>query len=99
MCSNVADYTNQGMSTCSASYAFAANGVIETNQMIRNGDYVDLSEQQILECSQDFGNYGCNGGFYWNAFEYAQQFPLFRRTDYNYDPSNVGACKFEQLAT
>lgn len=31
-----------------------------------------LSTQQILECSEKFGNFGCNGGWMTNVFDYAR---------------------------
>ena len=54
---------NQG--SCGSCYAFAATAVIETMLAKYTGQPAkDLSEQQFVDCSSDYGNYGCGGGNY-----------------------------------
>lgn len=31
---------------------------------------VSLSAQQLMDCSNDYGNYGCNGGYMNNGYKY-----------------------------
>lgn len=55
---------------CGSCYAFAAVADIESSYLFR-GKKVDLSEQHIIDCSEVFGNYGCDGGWMGFAFAFA----------------------------
>nr|XP_054922434.1 procathepsin L-like isoform X2 [Dermacentor andersoni] len=59
--------------SCFSSYAFSATGAVESHHFIKTGQLVDLSEQNLIDCSQDFGNLGCEGGRADQAFEYIIQ--------------------------
>jgi hypothetical protein len=37
---------------------------------------IDLSEQQLIDCSSMFGNTGCSGGWAANAFNYMTKYPV-----------------------
>lgn len=58
---------------CLATWAFSAAGAVESHHFIRTGQLVELSEQNLIDCSQDFGNLGCEGGRTDQAFEYIIQ--------------------------
>ncbi len=51
---------------CGACWAFATVGPLECNILIRDGKTVDLSEQWLVSCNQEY--YGCMGG--WMAMDY-----------------------------
>lgn len=53
---------------CGSCYAFSAAGAIEAQHFIATRKLVSLSEQQIVDCSQSFGNHGCKGGSMERAF-------------------------------
>jgi cathepsin L len=53
--------------SCGSCWAFTTAAVVETAYLIKNNKTVDLSEQQIVNCS---GAGSCNGGWYEDAFKY-----------------------------
>ncbi|EES13064.1 hypothetical protein BDA96_06G283700 [Sorghum bicolor] len=64
----VAPVKNQGQ--CGSCWAFSAVSSVESINQIVTGEMVTLSEQELVECSTDGGNSGCNGGLMDAAFNF-----------------------------
>jgi len=87
---------------CGACWAFSATGALESHHARVTGELIGLSEQQLIDCSTQYGNHGCNGGSMDNAFSYVYYNKgLADEGSYLYVRTNETACKFsrESVAT
>ncbi|CAG9822441.1 unnamed protein product [Phaedon cochleariae] len=67
----VSDVKSQGK--CAACWAFAAAGALEGHHFRKTGRLVDISAQNLIDCTEPYGNSGCSGGLMDPAFEYVRQ--------------------------
>jgi len=76
---------------CGSCWAFSATGAIESALLIKNIT-ANLAEQQLVDCSGAYGNYGCNGGWMDSAFQYIIDHNITETSKYPYVARDQ-ACK------
>ncbi|KAL3983926.1 minichromosome maintenance protein 10 [Sarotherodon galilaeus] len=71
------DWRDKGLVTpvktqgsCGACWAFSAAGALEGQLKKSTGILRSLSTQNLIDCTTDYGNRGCNGGLIARAFKY-----------------------------
>lgn len=87
---------NQGK--CGSCWSFSTTGAVEGAASIAGHKLTALSEQQLIDCSAEEGNKGCDGGSMDAAFRYIQKNGgLDTETDYEYQGVE-GTCDVEKAA-
>lgn len=95
------DWRNEGcvnkikdQGQCGSCWAFSAIGAIEGNICARGGSLVDMSEQQLIDCSRAYGNMGCFGGLMENSFAYfLSSRGICLTKDYPYEGKDDNICR------
>lgn len=79
----VAPVKDQGM--CGSCWAFSSISAIESAYVIAGNEQVIMSEQELVDCSRGLlSNHGCNGGFYYYAYNWLKHNKTMREEDYAY---------------
>ena len=74
---------NQGQ--CGSCWAFSATGSLEGRYFVKNHELKSFSEQQLVDCTRSYGNYGCAGGMVDNSEDYWEDTKAEVETGYPYE--------------
>merc|ERR1712076_209206 len=86
----VNDVKNQGQ--CGSCWAFSARAALD------NGSLPDFSEQALVDCGNETGNNGCNGGLMGAAFRWSARHGMANSRDYPYT-AHKGSCRISSKHT
>ncbi|CAH0553763.1 unnamed protein product [Brassicogethes aeneus] len=88
----VSPVRSQGM--CAGCWAFAAAGALEGHNFRKTGSLVELSPQNLIDCTEG-GNNGCKGGNVNPAYDYVKNNPgIDTEPSYPYEAKD-GPCRFK----
>ncbi|KAH7567190.1 hypothetical protein ACOSQ2_011328 [Xanthoceras sorbifolium] len=89
--------------SCGACWAFASIATVETAHFLANDKLVDMSEQQLIDCSHECTddkvvcNRGCKGGKHILAYSYMLKVGgVEAAKDYPYTGIDTDSCKFDE---
>jgi C1A family cysteine protease len=70
---------------CASGWAFATIGAVESAFAIFNKTKIfNISEQELIDCSDHYGNFGCDGGIISRAFNYIMDHKINSEETYPY---------------
>ncbi|XP_030388251.1 cathepsin L1 [Scaptodrosophila lebanonensis] len=83
---------------CGSCWSFSTIGALEGHLFRRTGLLVPLSQQNLVDCADDYGSMGCDGGFQEYGFEYIRDHGVTLANKYPYTQMENAQCLQNQTA-
>ncbi|XP_067033013.1 uncharacterized protein [Acropora muricata] len=83
----------RGQGICGSCYALGAVGAVEGAYFMKTGRLLELSAQQIIDCSWGSGNHGCRGGWYNKALSWVYMNGVAEAKNYGPYLAQEGTCE------
>ena len=82
---------------CASCYAFSTVAPLELAHFLKTGQKIRLSKQELVDCSGNFGNTGCRGGWMHQSYDYIlKKNGLSTDTSYPYMASEKAHCMLKK---
>lgn len=86
---------------CGSCWAFSTNGALEAHHAIMHKEVYDLSEQQLVDCDEGYGDKGCEGGYMTNTYKYIKDHGVTLSKNYPYESTDgiQKTCRYKKHET
>jgi len=93
----VSKIRSQGI--CGSCYAYAVTSAMESAYYLKTGTQIELSQQQIVDCTWGYGNRGCKGGYPYRALQWIMKHGGLATDDsYGRYLAQEGYCHFKNVS-
>jgi len=76
---------------CGSCWAFSATEAVESAYVIAGNDPVIMAPQELVDCETGtFKSHGCNGGWYYYAYQWLAKNKTMKESDYPYTSGTTG---------